>query len=196
MNLQQSQYNCIGIVAKHCDLSKLCVAENEASNFDLSELFCDYWLTIEEISEELQAYIDNPELPEPVNYELKYELLFGGFYFDCKNKKRPFQGVYTLMAYYSYARYIVLNGFSDTPNGLVTKTNEFSIPKTLRELEQFADKYRNMGLLTFKKIKNFLCSNNEVFNFQDCPKTCGCGCDDCGGTKAKGYGYKSINITK
>ena len=39
MNLHHHQYNCIGILAKHCDNSKLCTAENEASNFDLAELY-------------------------------------------------------------------------------------------------------------------------------------------------------------
>jgi len=194
--LTQQQYNGIGIVAKHCDLSKLAVAENEANNFDLSELFCGYWIEITEIITEVEAKILNPLLPTPTNYAKKLELLNGGFYTDCKGKERPFQGIYTLMAYYSYARYIVLNGFSDTPNGLVQKTNEFSIPKSLKELEMFADKYRNMGLITFKKINNFLCSNNEIFYYSNCPTTCGCGCDDCGRTKAKGYGFKSSNINK
>jgi len=66
MNLLPSQYNCIGILAKHCDLSKLCVAENEASNFDLAELFCDFWVEIEQINAEIIAY-DNadPQPPEP-----------------------------------------------------------------------------------------------------------------------------------
>lgn len=136
MNLQQQQYNCIGTVAKHCDSNKLCTAENEASNFDLAELFCDYWFMIVEIDEEVQSYIlalaeceANPECTtppeEPSNYDEKYTLLYGGFYLDCESKQRPFEGVYTILAYYSYSRYIILNGFSDTPNGIVTKTNEF-----------------------------------------------------------------------
>ena len=196
MNLQQQQYNCIGIVAKHCDLSKLCVAENEATIFDLGELFCSFWQDIEEIVLEVEAYIENPDLPQPENYELKFQLLNGGFYTDCKEKQRPFQGVYNLMAYYSYARYIMLNGFSDTPNGLVQKTNEFSIPQDDKALQRFADKYRNMGLITFGKIKSFLCANKEVFGFDDCENTCGCGGTDCGKTKTKGYGFRSKNISK
>lgn len=197
MNLQPSQYNCIGVVAKHCDLNKLCIAENEATTYDLSELFCDYWLDIEAINNEVIAYENNPELPIPDNYELKKQLLEGGFYLDCSEKLRPFEGVYNILARYSYSRYIVLNGFSDTPNGMVQKTNDFSIPKTLKELEQFADKYRDMAKISFERTVRYICQNNEIFNYSHCPiDKCGCGSDRCGSTKAKGYGLKSRNINK
>lgn len=197
MNLSQSQYNCIGILAKHCDLTKLCVAENEASNFDLAELFCDFWMEIEAIANEVEAYIADPELPEPTNYAKKSFLLNGGVYLDCSEKQRPFEGVYKIMAYYSYARYIVLNGFNDTATGMVTKTNEFSIPKTLKELEAFADKYRTMGHISFERTVRYICQNSEIFDYSHCPKDkCGCGSEKCGSTKAKGYGFRSRNINK
>lgn len=197
MNLLQSQYNCIGILAKHCDLSKLCVAENEASSFDLAELFCDFWMEIEAIDAEVKAYIDNPTLPIPSNYAEKSFLLNGGVYLDCSEKQRSFEGVYKIMAYYSYARYIVLNGFNDTATGMVTKTNEFSIPKTLKELESFADKYRTMGFISFERTVRYICQNSEIFDYSHCPKDkCGCGSEKCGSTKAKGYGFRSRNINK
>jgi len=197
MNLLHSQYNCIGIVAKHCDLSKLCVAEDEASNFDLAELFCDFWITIEQIDTKVQAYIANPELPIPENYDEKYALLYGGIYLDCSQKQRPFDGIYKILTYYSYSRYIVLNGYSDTPNGLVQKTNEFSIPKSLKELELFADKYRTMGKISFDRTVRYICQNSEIFDYSHCPKDkCGCGYENCGSTKAKGYGFKSRNVNK
>jgi hypothetical protein len=197
MNLLPNQYNCIGILVKHCDLSKLCVAENESSNFDLAELFCDFWMEIEAISNEVQAYILDPELPKPTNYTEKTFLLNGGVYLDCSEKQRPFEGIYKIMAYYSYARYIVLNGFNDTATGMVTKTNDFSIPKTLKELESFADKYRTMGLISFERTVRYICQNSEIFDYSHCPKDkCGCGSEKCGSTKAKGYGFKSRNINK
>jgi len=197
MNLLPLQYNCIGIVAKHCDLSKLCIAENEASNFDLAELFCDFWITIEQIDAEVQAYIDDPELPIPENYNEKYALLYGGIYLDCSQKQRPFDGVYKILTYYSYSRYVILNGYSDTPNGLVQKTNEFSIPKALKELELFADKYRTMGKISFDRTVRYICQNTEIFDYSHCQTDkCGCGSDKCGSTKAKGYGFKSRNVNK
>jgi len=199
MTLQQSQYNCIGIVAKHCDLLKLCIAENEASDFDLAELFCDFWIDIEAIDIEIRAYDDAPEPkpPVPENYTEKKALLDGGTYTDCSEKQRPFEGIYAILARYSYSRYIILNGFSDTATGMVQKTNEFSIPKSLKELEQFADKYRNMAKISFDRTVRYICQNNSIFNYKHCPiDKCGCGSDKCGGTKAKGYGFKSRNVTK
>lgn len=199
MNLLQYQYNCIGTVAKHCDNSKLCVAENEASNFDLAELFCDFWVEIEQINDEIIAY-DNaqPQPPEPpVNYAEKKALLDGGNYTDCGGKLRPFEGVYKIMAYYSYARYVMLNGFNDTATGLVQKTNEFSIPIDQKALNNLSDKYRNMGLISFERTQRYICQNTSIFDYTHCPKDkCGCGSDKCGGTKAKGYGFRSSNVNK
>ena len=199
MNLLPQQYNCIGILAKHCDLSKLCIAENEASNFDLAELFCDFWVEIEQINSEVKAYDDAP-LPkpeQPTNYTEKKALLDGGNYTDCGGKLRPFEGIYKIMAYYSYARYVMLNGFNDTPTGLVQKTNEFSIPIDQKALNNFADKYRNMGLISFERTQRYICQNTEIFDYTHCPTgDCGCGSAKCGGTKAKGYGLRSRNVNK
>ena len=188
----------MGILAQHCDLSKLCIAENEASNFDLTELFCGYWMDIEAINDEIKAYdqAGDPKPTKPENYELKKQLLEGGTYTDCGEKLRPFEGVYKILAYYSYSRYIILNGFSDSPNGLVQKTNEFSIPKSLKELEQFSDKYRNMGHTSFERTQKFMCQNSELLDYNHCPPSnCKCGAN-CGTTLAKGYGFKSKNVNK
>lgn len=198
MNLNRQQYNCIGTVAQHCDSNKLCISENEASNYDLAELFCDFWFEIENIQIEVKAYEDAPEpKPEPpVNYAEKKQLLEGGTFLDCDSKQRSFGGIYKILAMYSYSRYVILNGFSDTPNGIVSKTNEFSIPKALKELETFADKYRNMGRIEFKRTQQFLCSNKEIFDYDNCPDNkCGCGAKKCSGeTMAKGYGFNGRNI--
>jgi len=199
MNLLPQQYNCIGILAKHCDLSKLCVAENEASNFDLAELFCDFWVEIEQINAEIIAYdnAEDPKPPVPENYTEKKALLDGGNYTDCGGKLRPFEGIYKIMAYYSYSRYVMLNGFNDTATGLVQKTNEFSIPIDQKALNNFADKYRNMGLISFERTQRYICQNTTIFDYTHCPKDkCGCGSDKCGGTKAKGYGFRSSNVNK
>lgn len=209
MLLLQSDYSCIGIVAKHCDLTKLCVAENEALKFDLAPLFCLQWVEIMDIWTEINEYLAeyaeceaDPEcdpdlIPQPENYEFKRKLILGGDYIGCNDKTRQFEGVKAMLVYYSYARYIMLNGFNDTPTGLVQKTNEFSIPITHKELSNFADKYRSMGYATFENIIGYLCANNtDVFTWwTDCEK-CGCGTHKCGGTRAKGYGFRSSIITK
>jgi hypothetical protein len=200
MKLQPNDYSCIGTIAKHCDNSKLCIAENEASNFDLAELFCDFWFDIQNIEIEIKAYdaLPDPKPERPTNYLEKKALLEGGTYIDCKGNQRPFSGIYTLLAYYSYSRYIIINRFSDTANGMVAKNNEFSIPTPLKELQDFSDKYRNMGLVYFNIIVKFICQNSSIFNYENCPKNnCGCNSGSCGSTKSntKGYGFSSSNVS-
>ncbi len=211
MNLIQSDYACIGQVALHCDKDKLCIAENEASQFDLSQLYCSNWMDIVAIWNEIidyraavEACAANPDCDtpptEPTEYELKVKLIEGGEYVGCNSKTTYQQGVKTVLAYYSYGRYVLINGLNDTATGMVQKTNDFSIPKTQKELEQIADRYRNMGLISFQNSVSFLCANKNTFtwfNSTDCKHKCGCGCNDgCNGTQARGYGLRSTNISK
>lgn len=210
--LVQSDYNCIGIVATHCDLPKLCIAENEATDFDVSQLYCSNWMDILAIWEEINAYrialaeceaqeppCENPPA-EPEDYVLKVLLIEGGVYEGCNGKPATQQGVKKVLVYYSYGRYLLKNGLNDTASGFVTKTNEFSIPKTQKELEAYNNQYRDMGLISFKNTIKFLCANKTTFTWftsADCKYQCGCDCkDDCGGTKARGYGMRSTNVTK
>lgn len=53
-----------------------------------------------------------------------------------------------------------------------------------------------MGLTSFKRTEKYLCSLPLIFEYPNCPTECGCGSNKCGGTKAKGYGFKSSNICK
>lgn len=213
MIIQQPDFSCVGDVAIHCDLKKLCIAIEEAELFDLANLFCDFWPTVVEIANEVenhqtllaeynQCVIDGGEDCEvpviPENYGLKNSLINGGDYVGCNGKTKSHLGVKRILVYYSYARYSIINSFNDTPNGQVSKTNDFSIPKSLKELEMFSDKYRTMGYESFKKTLDFLCHNKEVFEISECLdcKICGCVCEKCGGTKAKGYGFKGRNIRR
>lgn len=205
--LQPNDFNNVGLVAAHCDLKKLNIAEKEAYNFDLGELFCDFWDEVIEIWNEIDAYLAelaaceaDPECETPPvipdDYQQKYNLIYGGEFTGCNGKTRNHLGVKAILVYYTYARYVILNGYNDTPTGIVTKTNDFSIPKPLKELEMFADKYRSMGKVSFDKTVGFLCANTEYFTWTDCKK-CGCGTEKCQGrTKAKGYGFTSSTISK
>lgn len=204
--LKDNDFECVGVMAKHCDLSKVCVAEDEAISFDLMELFCGSWEDILAIWIEVDAYLaalaactidpDCERVPVPNDYATKYALIYGGFYEACGGKKIKSEGVKKMLVYYAYSRYIIINGFNDTPNGMVSKNNEFSIPKSGKELESFSEKYRNMGYTSFKRIRGFICNNTGlVESFTDCPTcTCGGGCK--GGTINKGFGLKSRVIKK
>jgi len=217
--IEKADFACIGDVATHCIVDKLCIAIGFAQEFDLSELFCDFWqdiLTIiAEVDEYDEAYAEylvelaecdlDPECTtppvepvEPENYLLKKNLVCGGTFETCNGKTRSHQGVKRIAVFYSYARYILINSTSDTAAGKKTLNNEFSIPVPRKELKEESDMYRTMGYESYKKTKAFLCASRETFTEFD---SCGCGTCSCGGgceskTKAKGYGFNSSNIKK
>ena len=181
LKLLKSDFEGIADVANHCDTRKLDQAIREAQTFDLEELFCEFWNVID-------TNWDDP----------KYQkLIDGGIYEGCKGN-RTFAGVKKILAYYAYSRYIIINNFNDTPSGNVSKSNDFSIPKTIKEIEFMADKYRSMGYKEYQKAAAYLCKNKdsfEDFNDYEC-KPCGCN-GICGSkTSVKGYGISGSIITK
>lgn len=193
--IEQKDFECIGEVAFHCDLNKLCIAISEAQNFDFQKLFCDYWYQIYEIWKEVRIYeMCEEECAEPENYEIKKQLICGGEFQAC-GRTMSHMGVMRVLVYYAYSRYILLNGFNDTPNGMVSKTNQFSLPKPLKELQTFSNHYRDMGYEAFKRTRSFICANSAVLGFSG---ECGeCKCDaECGGTGQNMYRVKSSIITK
>lgn len=180
-----SDFTDIGDLANHCDIRKLNIAINEASEFDMDNLFCDFW----------QEVVDNWDSVE-VNW---VNLIDGGEYTGCGDKIKKHKGLKDVLKYYSYARYLILNNFNDTPSGAVSKTNNFSIPIPLKDLEAMSDKYRNMAIATFEKTQSYLCVERAEFpnfNDYDCAP-CGCG-GNCGTktTNTKGYGITSKVVTK
>lgn len=186
MLVEQKDFDCVGEVAIHCDPKKLCIAIDEAESFDLANLFCDFWPDIVEM------------FKSDERSEVEELLIEGGDYEGCNGKTKHHYGIRRILVYYAYARYCLINNFNDTPNGSVSKTNDFSIPKSIKELEYFSEKYRNMGYESFKRTLDFICHNRDSFEGAKCLdcKICGCGCDACGGTKAKGFGYRSKNIRR
>lgn len=197
--LNKIDFNCIGDVARHCDLPKLCIAEDEAINFDLNSLFCGFWLDILQYWKEVDEHDADPESQKPDNYKEKKSLIYGGTFNGCNNRISNHLGVKRILIYYAYSRYILVNSSTDTPNGKVTKDNEFTIPKTVNDLKFEADRYRTMGYESYKQTVNFICNYKTIypdFNHKDCKK-CGCSCDKCNGrTKAKGYGFKSSIVRR
>lgn len=173
-------FNCIGNLAKHCDPNKLCIAIEEAKNFDIIPLFCfDFFNDI----------LENWQSEE-------YSTLINGGAFETCNKKTDYNhGIKRVWVYFAYARYLMINRLNDTSNGMVSKTNEFSIPTPLTEITDFANKYRAMGVEAYKSAKNYLCRNRQKFpkfNAKDCEN---CNCNHCTGGRTKkltGFRYTTI----
>lgn len=198
--LVKSDFDCIGEIATHCDLPKLCIAGSESALFDMENIFCDVWIQIREIYREVLEYQTalaeceaDPDcvIPpiEPDNYDDKLNLICGGTFTGCGDRVLEHQGIRLIWVYYAYSRYLILNGFNDTPNGNVIKTNDFSVPRPYNEVKDFADKYRTMAYEAFKKTSQYLKRSTLVTWNQ-------CGCGKCSSTKAQGYGFKSSVISK
>lgn len=171
----------VGEMAFHEDKDKLDIAVNEAVLFDMPILFGNYWSVIEE---------------KWLSQKSDWVNLIDGSDFICGNSNRSHRGVREVLKYYVYARYIVLNGFNDTPSGHVTKTNPFSIPKSLKDLEHFALKYRNMGKQLFEDTEAYLCVNKDFYQgfIGDC-ESCGC-FDHTERRNPTGFGIRTKTIRK
>lgn len=181
--LVQSDFTVIGQVAKHCNTEKLDIAINEAIIFDLKPLVCDLFFYIE----------TNWEDESGIWFDLIYPKEFEG----CKGNKKSHEGLKNVLIRYAYARYTILNSVDDTPNGGVTKQNDWSIPKPYNDLKQISDRYRSMAYELWKEVEAYICLNIE--SYPDANLDCApCGCNGkCGSkTKSKGYGIKGSNISK
>lgn len=208
--ITQEDFACIGDVATHCDNKKLCIGIDESAIFDMSALFCDEWPQLLEIIREIADYKDAyeaylialaeceadpecttpPDEPtQPEDYTAKLNLVCGGEFEGCNGKNYTHLGLKRMWVYYAYARYVVINPYTDTAGGLVQKTNEFSIPVPMKEYQQVSERYRTMGYETFKLVSQAVKNSGLIDNAQ-------CRCGKCGNTKAKGFGFSSSVIKK
>lgn len=187
--LKVADFDCVGIVAQHCDLSKLCIAAEEAKQFDLIPLMC--FGLVEDV-------LSNWNLEDTAENFKKYQdLICGGTYSDCNGKTMLNPGFKKVWVYYTYSRYILINNFNDTANGIVQKQNEWSVPTSLKELNDFSNKYRSMAKHAYEGLLGYLCINKTDFPlFDDCGCKLDCGCTgncSCGKTKKlTGFKFKTV----
>lgn len=183
ISLNKEDFYPIGQVAKHCNLEKLQIAINESIMFDLKPLLCDLFIEVNE----------NWDDTEGIWFDIIEPLEFEG----CNGKQKTHQGLKNVLIRYAYARYIIINGFDDTPNGGVTKNNDWSIPKPYSDLKQVSERYRNMGYDLWQEVEGYICLNEDVYENADFDcKPCGCN-GKCGSkTKNKGFGIKGSNVSK
>lgn len=199
--LKVQDFSLVGLVAKHCNYEKLDIAINEAMEFDLRPLLCSLFWNVEKQWWKGLAFDSSfDESFEGKASDIKWvKLINGSEYLGCGDVNKRHRGLKTLLVYYAYGRYLTINSFDDTPNGSVTKTNQWSIPKPLKEVQSFSNKYRSMAMNIWEDIESFICLNREDYkgaNFSNC-SSCGCGGNECGSKRiTKGFGIIGGNITK
>ena len=218
--INNKDFACVGVVTSSCNMSKLCIAINDAMSFDLEGLLCydfmhdilEQWREINRLNAE-QAVLDKKLQAEEISQEeydaasavisdsledlQVYADLINGSVYEVAGKSQRHQGIKTLWVYYAYANYIKINPFDDTPNGLVHKASEFSLPVPVSELNSFSTSYRNRAKIAFDKIQHYLCINKDFFTkFDACGCSLDCGCSgscSCGSPKKiRGFKYKSV----
>lgn len=183
--ITRKDFDCVGLVAKHCNNEKLCIAIDEAKMFDLSPLLCDFYYDIKNHWSDTSGDF--------------FDLINGSDYQNCSGNTEHQVGLKRVLVYYAYARYVIINNFDDTPNGGVTKTNDFSMPKPLEELRAISNRYRSMAKQVWEsQVLPYLCHNKDKFVNFDSSDCAGCGCGS--GCKlknkenTKGYGIVGKNI--
>ena len=167
-------------IATHCDYTKLNIAISDALNFDLPELLCEYYdLYINEIESE--------------NLDL-----INGTTYECGNVTKKFLGLKNILVYYSYANYLLNSTMTDTGIGFVKKTDQYSIPTPLKEVQSFVESYRNRGYAIIKQLKDYVSHDQELIDKYNLPitKHCGCGSGKCDFTEKRVYTFRPKVIRK
>ena len=145
MVFKQEDFNNIGVMAVHCNDNKLQIAIDEAFNFDLCIVFKDCHIPIKRMILKVLEYdYELPDNPIEPPTEIEKSLVFGNS-FEHDDKPYDNMGLKKGLLYYSYARYLTINGWNDSATGMKDKNFSFSVPKSQQEIEQFANKYRNMA---------------------------------------------------
>lgn len=158
-----SDFSKIGDIAKHYNKGKFQIADSEAE-FDMIDVFGEYAYRLIEALKVDEFILSN-------NEELDTLLLQGGSYsYDGKIYHQ--RGLKSVVMYYVYSRYILINHYSDTANGSVTKTNDFSMATPLKEVKDISNHYRNLAKESAKGVIEFLCRHDEFeFDSHEC-KAC------------------------
>jgi hypothetical protein len=84
-------------------------------------------------------------------------------YQELLNGVGSFEGVKPVLVHYSYSRYVMSTNVTDTPFGLVNKSNEFSTQASEKTLIRMARQAESQGVWHWEKVKKFLDQNTSVY---------------------------------
>ncbi len=112
--------------------------------------------------------------------DANYLRLLDGDEYTYNNVTYFFQGIKKALVHYSYARYALRSGATDTATGLVVKTTEFSQPLDEKAVARESEYHRNLAVAALNDCVDFI-----VRNKSDYPLYYSANCDD-RGTAARG----------
>ena len=125
-------YNDIADIARHCDKTKLKIAETQAFEYDLKEELCDIWD---------EVWIGDDSGSGDLDDDMLQVLKIWGLF--------------------SYSRYVENSIYTDTGSGLVRKDHSNSFPVQLNEIKTVGRQYRDMALIEVKRLKESFCKENK-----------------------------------
>lgn len=130
----------------------------EAQDFDLKPILCEdfYYELIENNS-------DN---------SVWQKLLEGGVY-EHNGSEKQFRGVLDVLAYFTYARFILKSNYVSTSHGFSIKKTPHSEPMQLEEKRNMYYKYRQEAEIIFKDVKLFVERNiSNYASWNACAEKC------------------------
>lgn len=144
-------------VAIGYDSKEFDVFIREAQDFDLKPLLCeDFYYDL------VKKKADAPflELIDGANYQYNERDYFH-------------RGLGDVLAYFTYARFMLKSNNVSTSHGIVTKKTPHSEPITIAEKRNFYYKYKKDANLIFEDVKKFVERNIDTFDSWN-------NCNDCG----------------
>lgn len=198
--LKPSDFKEVGIVANTCNKEKLNISINEALEFDIKHVFCFPFVNDMLENWDLADLDDEAAALKPIADQMKRVAIIGGNYKTSSGRMESFPGIRKIWLYYSYSKYVIVNSADDTPNGLVSKTNNFSMPLEIGRLKALETKYKNMAKDSIDHTLTFLhYASRFIPTFEPSRHFLSCGCAGfctCNGKPRKITGFKIKNVEK
>jgi hypothetical protein len=119
----------------------------EAQKFDLKPLLCD------------EFYFDLMKNKDEENYQL---LINGGEY-QYNGLTYAHEGIGSVLAYFSYARFFFTSSLVSTTHGAVIRTTPYSEPVSLEERKNIYYKKREEASALMADVIKFICRNRDLF---------------------------------
>lgn len=202
--IDQSDFDCVTQVARHCDWDQLSMFIREQQNLSLLPKIgaC--------LFDKLLSYCQGYSIKGDIGScgqeerDVIKHLFIGGRYLACDGKtiKMHF-GLKRVLVHWAYGAYIYRHGIVDTPFGPVQKINQDSVPIDLKELSKVNIENRSNAEFYFEMTRDFLCSIKDCeaikdCNICDCIKDCRCNtcCNKINGSTLQRRGLKIKTITR